>query len=73
MNPDQLHGDDLRELRKRRGLTQQQLATRADVHRVYVAKLEAGERLPSLDVATRLARALGLSLVLLPVEEGSGK
>jgi len=50
----------IRELRARRQLTQAELAKRAGLSWIYIAKLEAGDRLsPSLPVLERIARALG--------------
>lgn len=48
----------VKRIRKRRGLTQQQLADRAGIHRVYLAKIEAAQYEPSLTTLERLARAL---------------
>ncbi|HEX6989558.1 MAG TPA: helix-turn-helix transcriptional regulator, partial [Bacillota bacterium] len=45
-----------------RGLTQEQVAERADLHPGYVQKLEGGQRLPSLDALLRLARALDVAV-----------
>jgi transcriptional regulator with XRE-family HTH domain len=56
----------LRELRERKGLTQEALAFKAKVTPGYVAQLELGLREnPSLDVVRRLARALGVRLTEL--------
>ena len=53
----------IRELRERKGLTQEELAFKAKVTPGYVAQLELGIRKnPSLDVVRRLARALGVRL-----------
>ncbi len=52
----------LRELREARGLSQDQLAEKAGVHRTHVSLIERGERCPSLKVADHLAAALGMSL-----------
>jgi transcriptional regulator with XRE-family HTH domain len=52
----------IRSLRRKRGLTREQLADQAGVSAVYVKKLEAGERggfLPTLD---RIARTLNATL-----------
>ncbi len=56
----------IRELREKKGLTQEELAFRAKVTPGYVAQLELGLRKnPSLDVVRRLARALGVRLAEL--------
>jgi transcriptional regulator with XRE-family HTH domain len=49
----------VRELRLDRGLSQEQLAELADLHRTYVGSVERGERNVSLDAITALAEALG--------------
>ncbi|WP_080420972.1 helix-turn-helix domain-containing protein [Burkholderia ubonensis] len=48
-------------LRKQRGLTQQQLADRAEVHMVQINRYEAGLSRPTLDVFKRLAISLFVS------------
>lgn len=58
----------LRERREARSLTQGQVALRLGIHRSYVAKMEAGVRMPTLPVLWRLARYLGCSLDDLIVE-----
>jgi len=56
----------IRELREKKGLTQEELAFKAKVTPGYVAQLELGIRKnPSLDVVRRLARALGVRLAEL--------
>jgi DNA-binding XRE family transcriptional regulator len=53
----------LREVRERRGLTQQEVARRASITQAYLAKLETGDKdNPSLDIVRRLARALKVPL-----------
>lgn len=61
-------GPHLRKLRERAGLTQGELAgERYD--RSFIAKLEAGASLPSLETIGELASALGLSpRALIPKE-----
>ena len=51
----------LRQRRMERGLSQAQLARKADLSPSAVCRLEAGLRLPSRDTVARLARALELS------------
>ena len=47
-------------MRLRRGLTQAELARRAGLSWIYIAKLEGGDRLsPSLPALERIAKALG--------------
>lgn len=51
-------GARVRELRKAVGLSQEDLAHRADLDRSYVGQVERGERNISLDNIHRLAEAL---------------
>jgi len=64
-------GSNIRALRRQQGLTQEQLAERANLHPTYVAKIELGERLPSLESLNSLAQALGvpLSTIVKPLDE----
>jgi putative transcriptional regulator len=55
--------NSIREARLARGnLTQEQLAQACDVTRQTIIALEAGKYSPSLELAFRLARALGRDL-----------
>ena len=49
-------------MRKRGGLSQEQLAFRCGLDRTYVGGVERGERNISIVNIERIARALGLSL-----------
>lgn len=53
-------GERIRELRKRAGLSQEELAAKAGLHRTYVGGVERGERNVSLVNILRLASALGV-------------
>ena len=44
--------------RKKHGITQEELAERADLHRTYISMLERGVRNPTLEVLAQLAEAL---------------
>jgi transcriptional regulator with XRE-family HTH domain len=55
-------GARIKELRKRLGISQEELAHRANLHWTYVSDLERGEQSPTVDVVNRLARGLGVSL-----------
>lgn len=54
----------LRRLREKAGLTQQALADAAGLHRVQVARFEAGRFAPRWDAVLALADALGVSTEL---------
>jgi XRE family transcriptional regulator of biofilm formation len=56
----------IKRLREEKGLTPEELATRAGVTRPYVSMIESGERKsPSLPVLKRLAKALGVPVTAL--------
>lgn len=52
----------LRRQRLRAGLTQERLAERAGVHPTYVSMVETTKKVPTLEVAQRLAKGLGVRL-----------
>lgn len=54
-----LLGTNVRVLRKRKGLSQEELAFRAEMKRSYVSDLERGTRNPTVRALGRLALALG--------------
>jgi transcriptional regulator with XRE-family HTH domain len=58
-------GDRVRELREAKGLTQVALAEQAGTHFTTVSKVEKGERNASLQLALKLADALGVALTKL--------
>lgn len=58
-------GEVVRSQRKSARITQEELAERAAIHPTYVGLVERGKRNPSLDVAERIAIALGTSLANL--------
>jgi transcriptional regulator with XRE-family HTH domain len=51
----------LAELRTAAGLTQQQLADKAGLHRVQIARLETGQQGASWETVLALCKALGVS------------
>jgi transcriptional regulator with XRE-family HTH domain len=55
-------GQRLRELRQAHGLSQEELAYRAGLHRTYVSSAERGERNVSLVNIERLAKALEVDM-----------
>jgi transcriptional regulator with XRE-family HTH domain len=58
----------VRKHRTSNGLSQEALAEKADIHHTHVGLIERGERNPSLDVAQRVARALGMALSAMIAE-----
>jgi len=52
----------VRELRRGRGLTLEELAERSGVSRAMISKLERGEKNPTLVVAAKLAEGFGVTL-----------
>ena len=56
----------LKTLREEKGLTQVDLANKAQVERTYIVKLESGDKKnPSLDILKKLAKALGVPVTEL--------
>jgi transcriptional regulator with XRE-family HTH domain len=53
-------GQNVRRLRTKKGLTQEQLAFEAKIDLTYVGGIERGERNPSLLVMVRIADALAV-------------
>jgi len=51
-----LFGKRVREYRLQNGLTQQELADRAGLHRSYVGEIELGKRNITLDNAMKIAK-----------------
>lgn len=57
-------GKKIKQLRKERGWTQEQLATRSGLHRVSVAQIEVGIRKdPDLSSRKKIAKAFGMEVV----------
>ena len=55
-------GAQVKESRRRKGLTQQQLADLADVDRSYLISIEQGRRNVSMDIILCLARSCGVEV-----------
>ena len=65
-------GNRLRQLRKDRNLTQQQLATLIGVKNSVISFYEVGERMPSPDALRKLALALHVTTdYLLGIDRGA--
>lgn len=55
-------GEHLKELRKKKNLTQQEFAIKSGLHRNYIGMIERGERNPSLKNLELIATTLNISL-----------
>lgn len=55
-------GHRLREIRKGRKLTQQELAEKAGLHLTYIGHLELGKYHPTVFVMWKIAKALDMSI-----------
>ena len=60
--PSETLGITIARIRKRRKMTQAQLAKRAGVHRIYVAQIEGQTKVPSLATLEKLAKALNVKV-----------
>lgn len=60
-SPEALLGQEIARLRKRNGLSQEELGFRAEVHRTYISQLERGLKSPTLSMILKLSRALKAS------------
>jgi transcriptional regulator with XRE-family HTH domain len=65
-------GRNLATFRKEKGLTQEDLVKRSGVAISQIRRYEADKSSPTLDVVTRLARALGVSLDELAFDKATG-
>lgn len=54
-------GDNLVRLRQEAGLSQEELAFRASIHRTQISLMESGNRLPRFETLVKLVGALGVS------------
>lgn len=55
-------GQKIRMTRKKNALSQQKLALMVNVERSYLAKVELGQKNPSLDVLEKISGGLGVTL-----------
>ncbi|OGH29774.1 MAG: transcriptional regulator [Candidatus Levybacteria bacterium RIFCSPLOWO2_01_FULL_37_26] len=54
-------GQKLREIRKQKKLSQEDLSFKAGLHRTYISDIERGSRNVSLENIEKIAKALGVS------------
>ena len=58
-------GNRIAALRKKAGLTQEQLANRAGLQRTHVGRIEAGRYAVTLEVVQAIAKALGMTVEII--------
>lgn len=58
-------GKNVRDLRKAKGLSQEELAYKAGLHRTYIGMIERAEKNISLENIKKLANALDVELKVL--------
>lgn len=60
-------GQRMQKVRKEKGITQEELASKLSMHRTYIGLVERGERNPTIRTLYKIAKALGIkSSDLLP-------
>lgn len=60
---------NVRRIRRGKGISQEELADLASLHRTYIGSVERGERNVSIDNMERIARALAVSLAEMLTDE----
>lgn len=55
-------GKRIAAIRKQKGITQEQLADKVELHRTYIGFIEQGKRNPSVANVRKIAKALDISL-----------
>lgn len=60
MNIKQRLGTNLRKLRLEKGLSQEDFAFDAGLHRTYVSDIERGARNPTIEIVDKIANALAV-------------
>ncbi|MBW3097521.1 helix-turn-helix domain-containing protein [Pseudohoeflea coraliihabitans] len=65
MSLEKKFGQNVRYWRKKRGLSQEELADRAQLHATYVSGIETGYRNPTVKIIGRIADALDIEPSLL--------
>lgn len=58
-------GANIHRLRSERAISQGELAKAIDVHQTHISKIERGDKMPSIQVATQIAEFFGVTLAEL--------
>lgn len=57
-----LYGEKLKDFRKKRGLSQEELGFKSSLHRTYISEVERGRRNISIVNIARIAKALDMRI-----------
>lgn len=60
LTPEEIFGATLRQIRTKKGLSQERLAFDSGLDRTFISLLERGRRQPSLTTLLQLSKALGV-------------
>ncbi len=55
-------GESVRYFRHQRGMTQEKLAEKANLHPVYISQIERADRAITINALLKITRALGIKL-----------
>lgn len=77
LTPEEIAESDLRvaligemiKARKEKGITQKQLEKLSGVKQPVIARMECGKTSPQLDTVMKVLSALGMKLVIVPIED----
>lgn len=74
-NPKAIFAHNVRAIRHQAGLSQEELAHRAELHRTYISSIERAERNVSLENIFAIASALGVTPadLMKPFEKPRGR
>jgi transcriptional regulator with XRE-family HTH domain len=70
MDVRRLVGANLKDLRKRKGVSQEALAFDCDLHRTYISGVERGIRNPTVVVLAKIAKALSVDSSVQSIGQG---
>ena len=73
MNIVKVFGRNLKYYRNKMGVSQEQFADKAGLHRTYISAIECGKRSISLDNIQKIAEALEIETYLLFIDDSDRK
>ena len=69
MKIEEIAGNNIREIRKKRGLSQEDLALEAKMSRPYIGEIERAEKTLSIDRLNKIAKVLKVETNLLLIKD----